>query len=126
VSTKTKKRTGKSGLKAGKSSLPGLKKKFQAHKHLGKLKRAFDDYADRNELQNLVERMPAELLTEAKSLLKGLIDKKRPNQVEPKSLKGVWANKGFENIDVEKEIRNARDAMQKQILNKHLRNELPS
>lgn len=75
----------------------------------------------RHEVHKLVDKLPGKRLQELRSQLKKVLE---PNQ--KKGLKGIWAGKGFENVDIEKEIRDARDAMQKQILDRHLRNELHS
>lgn len=81
----------------------------------------------RHEVHNLVDKLPGERLQEIKTQLENALNGSREfKQRENKALKGIWAGKGFESIDIEREIRDARDAMQKQILDRHLRNELHS
>lgn len=124
MKAKVTKRVTKS-KKSGSKTLPKAKR-LRVSKPLGRSK-AVSLEDTRHEVHNLVDKLPGERLQEIKTQLEKALKRSREiKQRENKGLKGIWAGKGFETIDIEKEIRDARDAMQKQILDRHLRNELHS
>ncbi|HEY0769595.1 MAG TPA: hypothetical protein VGD31_04615 [Sphingobacteriaceae bacterium] len=70
----------------------------------------------RKSLQNSISKIPPERLSEVEDKINEILATGPRN--EPKSLRGIWAGKGFENIDIEKALKEARDAMLQGTLNK--------
>ncbi len=124
MKTKTSKRAPKPGSSVNK---PLVKlKRVKAKRDIGALQAGIARNT-RAAVHDLVDKLPEDQLPEIKNRLEHVLERTSASKSKrTKSLKGIWANKGFENIDLEKEIRAARDAMQKQILDRHLRNELSS
>jgi hypothetical protein len=69
-----------------------------------------------------LEEIPADRLVDIEKLIKSILSQSpQKKEKEPKTLKGIWAKKGFEKIvDPEGEIRKARVDIQNQILKKKL------
>jgi hypothetical protein len=69
-----------------------------------------------------LEEIPADRLNDIEKLINSILAQThRKKEIEPKTLKGIWAKKGFERIvDLEKEIQKTRRTIQSQILNKKL------
>jgi hypothetical protein len=100
-------------------------KGFAATKFFRKIKGVFDDTLSaikRQEILRDLEDVPVERLDEIESFLKNILSQfnvKKPK--EPKSLKGIWAKKGFEKIiDLEAEILEVRKELDAQLLKKKL------
>lgn len=71
------------------------------------------------EMKRDLEEIPHARLAEVDRYLKSLRFKKKLKAKPPRTLKGIWANKGFEKIiDTEKEIASSRVDLGKQILSK--------
>lgn len=71
----------------------------------------------RKKLQNSIAQIPPERLSEVENKVREVLA--ASPRKEPKSLAGIWAGKGFENIDIEKALKEARDAMLRGTLNKN-------
>jgi hypothetical protein len=69
-----------------------------------------------------LEEIPADRLVDIENLIKSILSQSpQKKDKEPKTLKGIWANKGFEKIvDLEGEIRKTREEIQNQLLQKKL------
>lgn len=99
-------------------------KGFDARKFSGKLKGVFGDASaiKRNKILRDLEDVPVEKLDEIENFLKNILSQfniKKPK--EPKSLKGIWAKKGFEKIiDLEAELLEVRKELDTQLLKKRL------
>lgn len=99
-------------------------KGFDARKLSGQLKGVFGDPSaiKRQEILRDLEDVPFERLGEIEFFLKNILSQfnvKKPK--EPKSLKGIWAKKGFEKIiDLEAEIHEIRKELNTQLLKKKL------
>ncbi|NIR49293.1 hypothetical protein GWO43_12405 [candidate division KSB1 bacterium] len=70
------------------------------------------------ELKQKIAQLPEKKLAEVESFLKRLLSK----EIEPKkpiNLKGIWENKGFENIsDLDSELKSIRRELEESILKK--------
>ena len=78
----------------------------------------------RIEIVRQLSQVPAERLNEIGSFVKFILFqsniKTTSKQKEPKTLGGIWKNKGFEKIkDLDREIRNLRKELGNQILERH-------
>ena len=73
------------------------------------------------ELKRNLEEIPQARLAEVDQYLKSTIHKKKSKRKQPQTLKGIWANMGFEKIiDTESEIISSRKELGQQILSKKL------
>lgn len=73
------------------------------------------------EMKHDLEEIPKARLAEVDRYLKSLRFKKKLKVKQPQTLKGIWANKGFEKIlDIEREISLSRIELGQQILSKKL------
>jgi hypothetical protein len=108
MAVKIKKSTSSKKTGAGLSSKHGTSKKSTAA-----------DLKRKNILRNL-EEIPAERLEEIEVFLQQIVSQSQSKKVkEPKTLKGIWANKGFEKlVDLESEIKNIRKELSNQVLTK--------
>ena len=71
------------------------------------------------EMKRDLEELPRARLAEVDRYLKSLRFKKKLKAKQPQTLKGIWANKGFEKIiDIEREISSSRIELGQQILSK--------
>ena len=71
------------------------------------------------EMKRDLEEIPQARLAEVDRYLKSLRFKKKLRTKQPQTLKGIWANKGFEKIiDIEREISSSRMELGQQILSK--------
>lgn len=113
--------------KAGKKLIENRSEKrgFDAKKFSGTLNGIFGNMKSTVRLQEIVkglEEVPDERLVEIENLIKSILSQSRQKKdKEPKTLKGIWAKKGFEKIvDLEGEIRKTRIEIQNQLLKKKL------
>jgi hypothetical protein len=86
--------------------------------------KANENVLKRIEILKQISQVPAERLSEIESFLKFILFqsniKTTIKQKEPKTLAGIWKNKGFEKIkDLDSEIRNLRKELDNQILERH-------
>lgn len=78
----------------------------------------------RIEIVRHLSQVPAERLNEIESFVKFILFqsniKTTGKQKEPKTLAGIWKNKGFEKIkDLDSEIKSLRKELGNQILERH-------
>ncbi|NIM12359.1 MAG: DUF2281 domain-containing protein [Candidatus Aminicenantes bacterium] len=52
--------------------------------------------------------VPADKLDEISDFIEFILHKSNLKQKEPISVRGIWENKGFENIDIVKELKSIR------------------
>jgi hypothetical protein len=64
--------------------------------------------------------VPNDKLDEISSFIKYILYTTRVKQKKPISVRGIWENKGFENIDVEKELKNIRQEIQSNLDHKEI------
>lgn len=72
------------------------------------------------EIKRDLEEIPQARLAEVDRYVKSLIRKRKSKAKQPQTLKGIWANKGFEMITDTDEIILSRKELGKQILSKKL------
>ena len=71
------------------------------------------------EMKRDLEEIPHARLAEVDRYLKSLRFKKKSKAKQLQTLKGIWANKGFEKIiDIEREISSSRIELGQQLLSK--------
>jgi len=71
------------------------------------------------ELINKIAKLPEQKITEVDSFIQKLLAQLKVKKAMPISLKGIWKNKGFEQIaDLETEIKNIRRELDDSILKK--------
>lgn len=82
-------------------------------------------YIDRDNIIKELELVPQERLNEVDAFIRFIIaqtmpEKRKKRKKEPKTLAGIWKNKGFENIaDIDTSIKSARKTLAANILKKH-------
>jgi hypothetical protein len=64
--------------------------------------------------------VPNDKLDEISRFIKYILYTTRVKQKKPISVRGIWENKGFENIDVEKELKNIRQEIQSNLDHKKI------
>lgn len=71
------------------------------------------------ELLNSLTKLPDQKLNEVEKFVKGILAQLKVEGPKPISLKGIWKNKGFENIsDLETELKKIRAELSNTILQK--------
>jgi hypothetical protein len=119
VATKTTKRISKTkSLKTGTKRTAKTTSKAARQKAVARTLAREDSsiVKRRKKLQQSISQIPPERLSEVENKIREVLTTRPKN--EPKSLAGIWAGKGFENIDLEKALKEARDAMLRGTLNK--------
>lgn len=86
--------------------------------------KANESVLKRIEIVRQLSQVPAERLNEIESFVKFILFqgniKSRKKEKEPKTLAGIWKNKGFEKIkDLDEEIKSLRKELGNQILERH-------
>ena len=64
--------------------------------------------------------VPNDKLDDISSFIKYILYTTRVKQKKPISVRGIWENMGFENIDVEKELKNIRQEIQSNLDHKKI------
>ena len=71
------------------------------------------------ELLNSITKLPDQKFNEVEKFVKGILAQLEVEHPKPISLKGIWKNKGFENIsDLETELKRIRVELGNAILQK--------
>jgi len=71
------------------------------------------------ELIQKISRLPEPKIAEVDSFIQRILAKLEFEKPRPINLKGIWKNKGFENIpDLEAEIQKVRNELSESILNR--------
>ena len=60
------------------------------------------------EIKKKLTRLPVEKLDEVENFLGFLLSRHEKKGADVAQMKGIWAGKGFERIDIQKEIKRAR------------------
>jgi hypothetical protein len=64
--------------------------------------------------------VPPEKLDEINNFIQFILNKSKAKRKRPISVRGIWQNLGFENIDIEKELKDMRKEIQTHLENKEL------
>jgi hypothetical protein len=64
------------------------------------------------EIINDLSFVPADRLDDIKNFVEYILYTSKVKQKEPISVRGIWKNKGFENLDIEKELKTIRSEVQ--------------
>jgi len=68
------------------------------------------------EIKKKLTRLPVDKLDEVEDFLGFLLSRHKKRGGAVVQMKGIWAGKGFERIDIQKEIKRARKDLSKSIL----------
>ena len=75
----------------------------------------------KTEIQNVINQLPENKLDEIKEYVDYILYKLNIKSQKPKSLKGIWKNKGFEKIkNLEEELKNLRSSLSESVLKKEI------
>ncbi|MBW2066116.1 MAG: hypothetical protein JRJ03_14455 [Deltaproteobacteria bacterium] len=69
-----------------------------------------------SEIKRKLARLPGHKLEEVNDFIGFLLSKDRKEEGRIVKMKGVWAGKGFENLDLRREIKKGRQKLSKSIL----------
>jgi len=64
------------------------------------------------EIINDLSFVPADKLDEIKNFVEYILYTSKVKKKRPISVRGIWKNKGFENLDIEKELKTIRSEIQ--------------
>ena len=70
------------------------------------------------EIKRKLSRLPGSKLDEVNDFVGFLLSRDKRDGRRNVHMKGIWAGKGFENMDVQKEIKSLRKGLSKSILKK--------
>ena len=73
-----------------------------------------------NEIKKKLSRLPYHKLEEVDDFLGFLLSKEKEETGKVVQMKGVWAGKGFEKLNLRKEVKKVRQELSKSILKKGL------
>ena len=74
----------------------------------------------RREIIGNLTLVPPDKLDEINNFVRYILYKSKAKSKRPISVRGIWQNKGFENIDIEKELKEIRKEIQTNLDNKKL------
>ncbi len=72
------------------------------------------------EIINDLSFVPTDRLDEIKKLIDNILYTSNVKHKQPISVRGIWKNKGFENLDIEKELKTLRREIQSNLDRKEL------
>ena len=72
------------------------------------------------EIQRGIFLLPEEKLDEIKDFIEFILSKSQVEERRVVQLKGIWANKGFEKINIEPELKNIRKEISDSILGREV------
>ena len=72
------------------------------------------------EIQRGIFLLPEEKLDEIKDFIEFILSKSQVKERRVVQLKGIWANKGFEKINIEPELKNIRKEISDSILGREV------
>ncbi|MFH1490807.1 MAG: DUF2281 domain-containing protein [Pseudomonadota bacterium] len=68
-----------------------------------------------NDIRKKLSRLPENKLDEVNDFVTFLLSRHEGGEKKNIRMKGIWAGKGFEKMDIEKEVRNRRKEISKSI-----------
>jgi len=73
------------------------------------------------ELINSISKLPAQKVDDVEKFINDILRELKLKPAKPVSLKGIWKNKGFEDIpNLESEVKSVHKELEKSILNREI------